>query len=832
MQPSPGNTPPGAFGPPPPSSGGPNTYRRVRPHKHGTSAPATAPPSQPMTNPFAFAGQGFPSHNLGSQVPPLNASPVPMQVPPPAVFNAPAPVQATSPGPPGSFPPAPPPHHFHPPSEPGYFNSQEAMPYISQLPNSNPTFSTPPLQSDPASRPMPPAHSHPGPDHASRPPSVQNYFQPTTDPPQSYFAPPQTQALNLNPSPHSQNHSPSAWPPNSQQQSQNYLSQTGRGPEAWLNQVPQDLPHNISSLPYTIPSSSDPGTLSMFLKGNEVENEETLSSDGRINGLAHPPNETPNAPEKIAESVENLECAPNQEVLPNVETPEGAPRPARSASVSSGYSNVSHGSGHAPHRRHQGVVGTFIQRESPRPPDRPASHASGGGGGGGYFEQVDSASASSPTFPTPSPPKPVGVFQSSANSSFEPVRSHSVGVVRPLEVDRARTVMEKRGVDVLPGNLEQPPDNMETIFIGQDHKSRTQGPRRACDSPATTLWAQSDANLGANILLAPAAPLLVNALVPMRQPSAEVIQPPEDGPPDLQNLENPPDSAARAAQGYASLLVSAPPTEVFNQSVMIAPPSTSYSSVSSQIPKNISPKSATSPVYTSPQALMENQVPQGLPSTNQTPSSQSQDENTVQSARSPVRSQSITTEHQAVPPLNPQIQSSAPTNHNPLSNFQLLDFSMHQSQSTNPPPSHITSSQTPVNNAPGFYLQVTKDAQQGARSDNEPPLQMPAPNNSYPAQAVSSQHQLPRPVAPVSQAAPQPGVDAASNEPQRPPSAPRAQQGYGGPAPVPPPGPGYANYYPAYQDGKPVYPPPFPVDPRAQNYYQVFLVCRSSLLGR
>ncbi|OPJ67673.1 protein transport protein Sec16A isoform D [Patagioenas fasciata monilis] len=82
--------------------------------------------------------------------------------------------------------------------------------------------------------------------------------------------------------------------------------------------------------------------------------------------------------------------------------------------------------------------------------------------------------------PTPSPPKPTGVFHTSANSSFEPVRSHGVGI-KPAEIDQAKMVVELRenhsnqknikkntAVPVAsPGNLEQPPDNLETIFMPQ-----------------------------------------------------------------------------------------------------------------------------------------------------------------------------------------------------------------------------------------------------------------------------------------------------------------------------------------------------------------------------
>lgn len=956
MQPPPRNAPPGACGtPPPPTSGGSNAFRRNGPHKHGALAAnaASTSSSQPLTDPFAFGRQGSPSAGVSNQTPPLNSSPLPMQAPPTADFNRTGPLQGPPSGAqlpvagpvhslftPHPGPPGPPLASNQPSAEPGYFSSQEPMPYIAQLPNSVTTFSpsivhappaasTPPVQSTPPFQPTPPASSHSGPDHCSRPPSVQNYFQPTSDTSQPFHAHPQAQApppaAFPHPGPfqtHTQNHSQSgllhmgepAIPhkQNSHFSAQSYFSQTGGASEPWFNQVPQDPLQRSCPLPYTVPSA-DPGTLSMFFHGNDVENEETLSGEGHVNGVSHPTqgrevNEAPNpclndtgnvrVTAGSCDVVENLECVPNQEVLPNeppsshafeagpnLQTPDSASCPARSASVSSSYSNVSHSSGHAPHssshppRRHQGVVGTFIQQESPRPPDTPASHPSAGG----YFEQIDSAPASdvSPTFPTPSPPKPVGVFQASANSSFEPVRSHSVGV-RPAEVDRARMEMEKSGADILPGNLEQPPDNMETICFSGEQDQRlscqAQGSRQPCDSPATTLWAQSDAaSLGANILLAPAAPPLA-ATVASCKPSTEIVQPPEDGPLDLQpprahphphseNLENPPDSALQASLGYASLLVSTPPTEGSNQPVLIATPSSNYTVISPQMSvqtNQMSPKETSVSVQPQSQAQVASQLPQGVqlanhapslfsqtpinfhPSSNQNPLNLARE---IQAAPLPVqpttlKAQSPRGDCQSLTPSNSLIPPSASAiNQNHRSNYELLDFSMHQTQSTNQAPSHSAPTPAPVNNAAGFYLQVTKDAQQGARADSEPSLQPPTPNpprapsnqssngpsgSSNPAHPVS-QYQPPLQAAPVSQTTPssmyppQSGNSASTHDPQRPPSALGAQHGYGAPPPLPP-GPGFGSYYADYQDGRQPFPPPYPhMDPRAQNYYQVFL---------
>ncbi|XP_021496764.1 protein transport protein Sec16A isoform X2 [Meriones unguiculatus] len=389
------------------------------------------------------------------------------------------------------------------------------------------------------------------------------------------------------------------------------------------------------------------------------------------------------------ENVENLEFVQNQEVLPretlnvdpfslsdqfrygslsgpaaskpvtvgltrggalNLEAPDVPLHPIRPDSVSSSYSSHSHRSppGSA---RPQELVGTFIQQEVGKLEDDTS---------GSFFKQIDSSpvggetgevtgsqnycsSLSQPS--TPSPPKPTGVFQTSANSSFEPVKSHLVGV-KPVEADRANMVVEVRGTrdcqkkrraavgppDAAPGNLEQPPDNMETLCAPQacspplsttgeaghlvSHtagppldtvrptperrpSARAQGPVK-CESPATTLWAQNELpDFGGNVLLAPAAPALY---VPVKPKPSEVIHHPEKGmsgqqsrkpgsvppfqnqdPPGAsENLENPPKVgeeealSLQASSGYASLLSSPPTESLHNQPVLIAQPDQSY----------------------------------------------------------------------------------------------------------------------------------------------------------------------------------------------------------------------------------------------------------------
>ncbi|XP_042536870.1 protein transport protein Sec16A isoform X1 [Dipodomys spectabilis] len=389
------------------------------------------------------------------------------------------------------------------------------------------------------------------------------------------------------------------------------------------------------------------------------------------------------------ENVENLEFVQNQEVLPSeplsldssssndhfrygappgpgaprpsavgltrggglhLEAPEVPLHPARSDSVSSSYSGHSHRSPPGS-TRPQELGSTFIQQEIGKPEDDSS---------GSFFKQIDSSPVGGETDETtgsqnyrsslsqpsaPSPPKPTGVFQTSANSSFEPVKSHLVGV-KPVEADRANMVVEVRGTrdqqkkrraaarmpDASPGNLEQPPDNMETLTAPQacplpPHTTtaeaghtlphtgppldtmrptpekrpsvRTQGAVK-CESPATTLWAQNELpDFGGNVLLAPAAPALY---VPAKPQPPEVVQPlakgvsgqqlrkpgaapplqNQDGLGASENLENPPEVGeeealpSQASSGYASLLSSPPTESLQNQPILIAQPDQSY----------------------------------------------------------------------------------------------------------------------------------------------------------------------------------------------------------------------------------------------------------------
>lgn len=1115
MQPPPWGGPPGSTGPPP---SGPNMFRRTRPQKQGIAATTTMPPpTQPMTDPFAF-GRAQPPIAAGGLPTIPNSNPPQMQTPPSTIYSHLGPGLPPQPSSLENIPAAP---TCHPPSsvpgvtlfnphssaspgvfpapsftgcassnsEQDYFNSKYQTPTTStELPHIAPTPSETPFnqefQGQPALHPAPfqlPAPTSSSaqwvPDHGSRPPSVQNYFQPTSDPPlHSLNVTPQTQTYPSHSQspptppaqpghPHSQaclppqnpatsNISPWHDPNGPQQQKsqfQSYFNQSSELQDFWFNHSPQDSGYhqmaigpshsqpvadsagyqhvsntghgpNIGHRPTsrhgpTSDSASDlcaqeSSTLSMFFKDSDVENEETLSDEKNkaLNGgsdffqphgnpqtdsghadaslnyqgvsvqdNSHLPymNESSSQgnpqkpPDTQLDHVENLECVPNQEVLPseiynstaataphgvdqfetgpNLETPDSVPRPMRSASVSSNYSNLSHGSGTGT-RRQKGVEGTFIQQESPRLAD----NANPSAATGGYFEQIDTSPAGDAVrqqssleqmwHPTPSPPKPTGIFQASANSSFEPVRSHGVGV-RPSEVDRAKMVAEG-GTDT-SGNLEQPPDNMENIYSpgrpppaataagGIPHvthplvhsrpSSRAFGANRPCESPATTLWAQNDpTNLGANILLAPAAPTV---LAPLREPSADVIQPPEDGPLDLQplqriqptchqhseNLENPPkvsDSEPTDSQGNlgcTSLLVSGS----FHQPVLIAPPVSNYnmippsalaqsSTLSSHVETTLPERSLAQgqgASCTQPPFLpsKENPLFSSGPTTfcssasNQGPLNLTRDKmiEAISEIAAPLqsqpvhpplsRSQSLSGDNHSTVHVNSlsSLVTASVSNYNQASNFELLDFSMHQSHV------HVQASDQPSSlhemppSSNGFYLQVTKDAQQGAKGGGNVSAQITASlstpqvplananmqqtqnESSHTSDSQTSQiGQKDAHSVPVSGAQPPPGQSStsaqgptagsapisvyspgpqgparashpASAEPPRPPSTAGSHQGGYGPPP-PEAGQMYGGYYGnygEYSDNRAPYPPgqypPPSRDPRAQPYYQV-----------
>ncbi|XP_030063498.1 protein transport protein Sec16A isoform X3 [Microcaecilia unicolor] len=383
-----------------------------------------------------------------------------------------------------------------------------------------------------------------------------------------------------------------------------------------------------------------------------VQNQEVLPSESlKVNSVSSNINPDLLRYGLSGQSLSQSSMASHGEGGPNLESPDSVPHPIRPDSVSSNYSNISHRSASSS-TRPQEVGGTFIQQESGKLDEDFST---------GFFKQIDSSPLGADSCeqnstknsyrdmsqpPTPSPPKPTGIFQTSANSSFEPVRSYGVGI-KPAEVDQAKMVEEVRGNQIVqkntkansdipaasPGNLEQPPDNLETISVPLVHpfghtaigdpsnllqpvkgpstenvstllnkrpSSRAHGANKKCESPATTLWAQNELPVfGGNVLLAPAAPPV---LVTPKPRTAEVIQPPEDGllgqesskmgsflvlssdgHVSSENLENPPKMGddeplhSQASSGYASLLSSPPTESLQNPPVLITQPNQSYS---------------------------------------------------------------------------------------------------------------------------------------------------------------------------------------------------------------------------------------------------------------
>ncbi|KAI1904768.1 hypothetical protein AGOR_G00009090 [Albula goreensis] len=255
------------------------------------------------------------------------------------------------------------------------------------------------------------------------------------------------------------------------------------------------------------------------------------------------------------------------------------------------------------------------------------------------------------------------------------------------------------------------------------------------------------------------------------------------------------------------------------------------------------------------------------------------------------RADSVGSQSQSAPPVNSQALSSS-ANQKQASNYELLDFTMHhpqnnQNQAPNTgshvpsavpqqalPPSQGAKPGMPASNATGFYLQVTKDTQQGGRGESEPhpqqsteaPLaaatntqqpvsdssqapeakpglqgqgaapppsynQGPPPNNQYPQPPPPGQgppgagtagQPWPAPPGPGGPPPPQSWNSSQPpvTDPQRPSSALGGQPGYGGPHSMPPPGYGgyYGGAYPEYPDGRPPYPSQYYQDDPYRRY--------------
>ncbi|XP_067868158.1 protein transport protein Sec16A isoform X2 [Heterodontus francisci] len=772
--------------------------------------------------------------------------------------------------------------------------------------------------------------------HGSRPPSVQNYFQPSDPQTQGFvgYSPPQPA---LQPVPLHQNQAAGGHfpyhrsppldslaqiagaerqdacrlPPFHQplQRQHNFPSPGFAQSEHWPSGLPRELcqqqaaphPTHQADCPTSNsgpPLHSDPGTVSMFFKGGEVENEETLVPEQQSancaairdafqpstgpffsavplpdpcasvvepwslgqrlpascgvysQGGGEPSGATdstlPQGGRPTLEDDDNSEFVQNQEVLPsepvkiptgfqpvpglvnqglhavrniggtgggpppNLETPDSAHHPLRSDSISSNHSSASHSSGSSL-RKSQAQASTFIQQESGKPPADSPSH---------FFEQIDSSplgrDPSNPSrevesvgrtlyysqlsqSPAISAPKPMATFQASANSSFEPVRSHGQLAVKAVEVDQAKLVMElnqttvsavgQRQVagasDVSPGNLEQPPDNLENIRVPRPRSnlyagagvsdstarpvpemadkrpsSRVAGVWVKSESPAATLWAQSELpSFCAGIMLAPAAPAVPAAT---KEPVVEVVQPPEDGgkglsyPVPLGNIENPPQGAeeraskSQASPSYATLLVPSPASPTLP--VLLARPLQTSPHVPSPDQPLRDRGDSQSVGFVSPAPPNPDLVTTALgPPPVQTPLNLATDgrlnprlaaEGLTTDPATPANSASsratgvtMTTPTSNLQPpgdgSKDEVRNRVFQQPNLPTNCELLDFTLHQTPpnqpftgnnlaaslplsgaAQHPAPCHTYTAGLYTNDKPGFYLQVTTDIQQ------------------------------------------------------------------------------------------------------------------------
>ncbi|XP_043576570.1 protein transport protein Sec16A isoform X1 [Chiloscyllium plagiosum] len=815
--------------------------------------------------------------------------------------------------------------------------------------------------------------------HGSRPPSVQNYFQPSDPQTQGFggYCAPQPVPLQQSHaagSHYQQHHSPSlesqvqflgaehqdiAQPSPFPQLPQHQQHFSGTGfvqSEDWQSGPPREvcqqqaIPHSGHQADCPAPRSdpppgdSEPGTISMFFKGGEVENKETLVSEQSsavsasigeafqpstgpffsaqplpelCTGNAEPRGLGPQPPVPcgvysissgepggavdstqphdgglVLEDDENSEFVQNQEVLPtepdrtpvafqpmpglvnqglhairnvsgagpppNLETPDPAHHPLRCDSISSNHSSASHSSGSSLRRSHA-QTNTFIQQESGKPPTDSLNR---------FFEQIDSSplsrdplhpgreadSAGRPLYysqlsqsPALSSPKPMTTFQASANSSFEPVRSHGQLPVKPVEVDQAKMVMElnqstvttvgqRHGAgtsDISPGNLEQPPDNLENIRMPQPHSnlyagvgtsksvarpvpeeshkrpsSRVSGIWVKSESPAATLWAQSELpSFSAGIMLAPAAPAVSAAA------KLEVIQPPEDSSKGLSypvppgNMENPPQVAEDRAQkkqtapSYATLLVPTPASPT--PAVLLARPlQTSPHIPSPECPLRdrgdgqsaafASPVPPNPELVTTVQGASHAQAPLNLAANSRITPRMGSEGQSVDPAitTSPPPSQDpgviVTSPTSNLQPSSDsgkdEMRNRAFDQPNPSINCELLDFTLHSTvpnqplTSMNPAvslplgstsqqsvPCHTYTTGLYMNDKAGFYLQVTADVQQ-----------------QQPITTVSGQQAVP-PLPPVTHDQRQPGSLPVSGQ------CPSVSFGYPGSGPTQPP---------------------------------------------
>ncbi|XP_068174172.1 protein transport protein Sec16A-like isoform X2 [Antennarius striatus] len=470
------------------------------------------------------------------------------------------------------------------------------------------------------------------------------------------------------------------------------------------------------------------------------------------------------------------------------------------------------------------------------------------------------------------------------------------------------------------------------------------GANQTCKSPTPRPWAQKDpSSLGANIVLQPMASTVP---APLQEPSGDVIQPPEDSPLDLQsslrirptsqqseNLENPPKVSEKEtadSQCEGGVADVADVSDSLQQPILIVKPVSSDNLIPqsgfAQSASHSSVKQSTPPMGSHPQGqgAGPSQSPLLTSSHNPliaaghlsysssvsglVPLNLARDKTdvtkldvTVSAQHQPICCPASSGQagvgqwpHSALQGNLPASFVASPiSNHNQPSKYQLLDFSIQQPQTQSQVSGYASSVQEVLCSTTGFYLQATKDVQQGLREkgtgpvqtlilssakqglevprqgavDAQPPPTKP-PNTSDSQAALQRQNvdppvrvsggQTPHgqfstppqgstkwsapppssssyPIAPQGPAPPGAPLPTLAQPPQ-PPFFACSQQGYG----PSPPGPGpmdggyYGNNREFPESRAPYHPgqyPPPPVDPRLQQCYQDSYSSRSDPSG-
>uniref|UniRef100_A0A2K5EIJ7 Protein transport protein sec16 n=1 Tax=Aotus nancymaae TaxID=37293 RepID=A0A2K5EIJ7_AOTNA len=168
--------------------------------------------------------------------------------------------------------------------------------------------------------------------------------------------------------------------------------------------------------------------------------------------------------------------------------------------------------------RPQELVGTFIQQEVGKPEDEAS---------GSFFKQIDSSPIGGET------DEPL--LQPQAPKTYRNI-SDKCKIIAPMRPVPSRSSADSSATRQHGDPLCTPglPSASQLCHRSRAHGSACRGAAVGycgpgpgkCESPATTLWAQSELpDFGGNVLLAPAAPALY---VPAKPQPPEVVQPPEE----------------------------------------------------------------------------------------------------------------------------------------------------------------------------------------------------------------------------------------------------------------------------------------------------------------